>query len=221
MVPRVRITPMQIGVLISIAVLACIDLGCTSTSLTNMWKDPSYQNAPMTNMLVISVNKDPLRRRLWEDALVAELSTHNVVVTPSYRLFPNALPDTQQTIATIREKKFDAVLVVKRLPTEISTHYVKGYSTAEPRIKYDRWTKTYYTVYRNVETEGYSDTDRVVRHEVNVWATKDLWTTQEGGRMIWTGTGETLDPTSREAVRSEVVDAIVPELVRQGIILEK
>jgi len=58
-------------------------LGCVSTSyLSNMWRDPSYQLGPMQNMLIVAMKKDPVRRRLWEDGFVAALGKHGVAATP-------------------------------------------------------------------------------------------------------------------------------------------
>src|SRR2546425_1821814 len=205
----------QVIVIISAAFLACEVSGCTSTSLTNMWKDPAFAGPPLTNILVIAVKNDPARRRIWEDGLAAELSTHSVAATPSYRLFPAAVPDTVQALDAIREHKYDGVLVVRKLPTEKNARYIPEYAVTKPVIRYSPWTQTYYTVYRTIVEPPTVDTERVVRHAIDVWATKDP------GGLVWTGTGETLDPASAEAVRNEVTDLIVPELARQGIIPPK
>jgi hypothetical protein len=216
MVPRSRINSLQVTVLISIAVLACIDLGCTSSSrLTNMWKDPSFENTPMTNVLIIAAKRDPVKRRMWEDGFVAELSAHSVAATPSYRLFANAVPDTEQVAAAVREKKFDGMIFVRNLPTVTSTRYVPGYVQSELVTHYSGWTQKYHSVYRDVVHPGYTDSDRVVRQEINVWTTK------EAGYLVWAATGETLDPSSGEAVRDEITGLIVPELEHQGIIPAK
>ena len=152
---------------------------------------------------------------MWEDGLAAELSMHKVAATPSYRLFPDAVPDTQHVVDAIREKKYDGVLVVRKLPTEKSARYIPGYAVTKPVIRYSPWTQTYYTIYRTIVEPPTVDTEKVVRHAIDVWATK------EPGALVWTGTGETLDPTSAEAVRREVTDLIVPELEHQGIIPAK
>jgi hypothetical protein len=169
----------------------------------------------MTNILVIAVKKNAVNRRIWEDGLVAELSAHSVASTPSYRLFPNAIPDTQQVVAAVREKNCDGVLVVRRLSSETATYDRPGYVRSVPVTRYDRLKQTYYTIYREVYEPGFSDTLRIMRHEINLWSTK------ESGQLVWAGTGETLDPSSREAVRNEITDLIIPELARQGIIPTK
>ncbi len=138
-------------------------------------------------------------RRIWEDGLVAELSAHKVACAPSYRLFPKAIPDAQEVVAAVGERKFDGVIVVRRLATDIAT--------------YDK--PAYDTIYREVTELASSDTLKIMRHDITLWSTK------ENGQLVWAGTGETLDPTSREEVRSEITDLIIPELARQGFIPTK
>lgn len=84
-----------------------------------------------------------------------------------------------------------------------------------PATRFDRLSRSYYTVYRQVQDSGYVETDKLVRHEI------DVWTTTEGGRMVWSGTGEILDPASGQEIRSEITGLIIPELARQAIIPDK
>jgi hypothetical protein len=209
---RLKIGLSHMIIIATITILASIDFGCTSSNLTNTWRDPNFKNPPMTNMLIIAAKKNPVNRRIWEDEIVAELFAHSVTSTPSYRLFTDSIPDPDQVGTAVKEKKFDGVLFIRRLPTEISTYDVPGYVKSEQVTRYNKRTNTYSTFYRDVQQPGYTDTNKVVRHEVNVF------TTQEGGSLVWAGTGEMINPSSRESVRSEITGLIVPELARQGII---
>jgi len=210
-----RVTLARRMILSILAVLSSIDFGCAPSELTNIWRDPSFKDQPMTNILVIAVKKDPVSRRMWEDGLAAELTTHGVAPTPSYKLFPGALPDTQQVIAAVREKHCDGVLIVRRLPNETSTSERPAYVKSVPVTLFDQMSNTYYITYADVIQPGYVDTLKTVRHEINLWSTK------EGGLLIWAGTGEMLDPGSRETVMDEISGLIVPELSRQGLIPKK
>lgn len=212
---RLWISSSQVVILVAAAILAFVDFGCTSSSLTNMWRDPNFKNPPMTNMFIVAAKNNPVNRRIWEDEVVAELSAHGVTATPSYRLFADSIPDPDQVGAAVQEKKFDGVLFIKRLPTQVSTYYVPGYVKSEAVTRYNERTRTYSTFYRDVQQPGYIDTNKVIRHEANVFAT------QEGGNLVWAGTGEMINPSSREAVRSEITGLFVPELARQGIIPTK
>lgn len=202
-------------ILAAISCLTFIDFACSSSSLTNVWKDPGFANPPMTNMLIIAAKKDPVNRRIWEDVVVATLSAEGVTATSSYRSFPDSIPDPDQVAAAVREKKFDGVLFIRKLPTEMSATYFPGAVTSEQVTRYNESTQTYFTFYRDVQQPGYTDTAKVVRHEMSVFAT------QGGGRLVWAGTGEIINPSSREEIRNEITGLFIPELARQGIIPSK
>ena len=82
--------------------------------------------------------------------------------------------------------------------------------------EFDKRKQTYYTYYREVQQPGYTDTDKVVRHEVNIFTPQE-----DGGRLVWSGTGELMNPSSREEIRHEISDMVIPELSHQGIIQSK
>jgi len=186
--------------------------GCVPGTLSNMWRDPYFQSGPMKNMLIIAIRKDPVRRRIWEDRLVTELTKHGVVATPSYRLFPDALPDSAQCDAAVDANGYDGILVTRRLRPDTLTTYVPGYTKKELVTRYNPWRKAYYTYYQEVQVPGYTETDKAARHEVNVWTTKD------GGGLIWAGTGQVVESGAGSSVNDEIAELIVPELERQGII---
>jgi hypothetical protein len=202
-------------ILATFALTACIDFACTSSRLANMWKDPEFKNPPMTNMLIVASSKNPVNRRIWEDAIVSGLSVQGVTSTPSYRLFADSIPNPDQVGAVVQEKKFDGVLFIKRLPAQVSTNYVPGYVKSEQVTRYNERSKSYVTFYRDVQQPGYTDSSKVVRHEVSVFDT------QEGGHLVWDGIGELLNPDSREEVRNEITGLVIPELAREGIIPTK
>jgi len=190
-------------------------LGCgSSATLSNMWKDPSYQLGRMSSILVVAMKPDPARRRMWEDGLVAGLAEHGVTGTPSYRLF-QSLPDTAAVIEAVRRDHYEGVLVARKLPTETFEKYVEGYTTTEPRSAFNPWSQTYQTYYVEVNQPSYTEQGKIVRHEVH------LWTTKEGGRLVWAGTGESIDPGSSEQVLKECRKLVVPALASAGFIAPK
>src|ERR1700686_4065204 len=54
------------GVLLGVALLFALS-ACVSTSLIDRWKDPGYSGPPLHKVLVVGVQKDQGRRRVWED----------------------------------------------------------------------------------------------------------------------------------------------------------
>lgn len=196
-------------------VLLTVVSGCSSSKLVNLWKDSAYPKEPIRNVLVVAMKQDPLKRRLWEDGFSDALAKRGVTTEASYHLFPSALPDTQQVVDVVRENGYDGVIVVHKLPTENNQRYVAGYTASQPVTVVSHWTGAYSTYYQDVYQPGYTETETIVRYQVVVWSTL------EGGRMVWSGTSETINPSSGDQVRAEIADLIVPELARKAVIPAK
>lgn len=186
--------------------------GCASSELVDIWSDASVQPSSLNKMLVISIGKNPVKRRIWEDAFSVELAKHNIVAMPSYRSFPDAVPDTAQIIDLVRTNGFDGVLVVRWLPPEMHTHYMQGEVTRDYDQRYDRGNDGFITYYRFIQHAGTIDSQKVTIRAFDVWATKDA------GRLIWSATSKTPEPNSMEEVRPEIVKLVTSELTDRGII---
>jgi hypothetical protein len=187
-------------------------VGCASSELVDIWSDPTFQAPPLNRMLVISVSKNPVQRRLWEDAFSSGLSSHAVSATPSYRLFPDGVPDTNQVLQTVQSNAFDGILVLRRLPPEANPQYAEGYVTTEQSMRYDRRGQRFVTYYRDVARAAYIDSQKVDIRSIDVWATKSE------GQMIWSATSETPEPNVVQEVRPEIVKLVMAELKNQKII---
>jgi len=186
--------------------------GCASSELVDIWSDSSFQSPPLNKILVISVSKNPVQRHIWEDAYSVELGKHNVAATPSYRLFPDVVPDTNQVIQVVQSNGFDGVLITHRLPSETKTQFVEGYLTQELDKRYNRRKYGFNTYYRDIWHPGYIDSQKIDIRAIDVWATKNE------GQMIWSATSETPEPNSIQEVRPEIVKLVMAELTKQRII---
>ena len=186
--------------------------GCASSELTDIWSDSSFQSRPLNKMLVISVSKNSTHRRIWEDAYSTELVKHGVAVTPSYSLFPDAVPDTDQVLQIVQKNGFDGVLVTHRLPSEANPQYVQGYMGQEQYTRYTWRMYGFVPYYRNVWHAGYVDSQKVDIRAIDVWATKNE------GQMIWSATSKTPEPNAIQEVRPEIVKLVMSELTQRGMI---
>ena len=152
-----------------IAVLGCllVGSGCSSIAISNAWRDPTYSEAAVKSTIVLAMKRDPVRRRIWEDALSSELTKHGVKAIAAYQRFPEGIPDTTAIAAAVDDDDIESVIVVRKLEDEENTRYVKGYTTSEPVTRYDPWTRSYIIWYREVQHPGYTETDKTVRHEIS------------------------------------------------------
>jgi len=199
-------------------------VGCSSAKLVNVWKNPEFTRTPLTNVLVVAMKKNPANRRMWEDTFVKELAKYGTSATPSYKLYPDAPPDTQQAMTAVEKNRFDGVIVTMNLPGTVETSYEPGYIEDIPGFGlgdddwdgwYD-WYGAYGFYYGTFYDPGYLvETETIVRDRTDVWSTKGK------GALVWSGTSEVFDPGSSGQVGKEIADKLVPDLSKQGIIPKK
>jgi len=190
--------------------------GCASqTRLYDMWKDPSASPGLVRNTLVVAVKKDPAARRIWEDGFVKRLSEQGVTATPSYRLFPDAVPDTAEVVTVVRGQGFDSVVMVHRSSAKTVQEVTPGYVSTQPKTYLDPWTGVFHTYYEEVYYPGSVEDVEVVVHQVDVWSTKDQ------GKLLWVGKAETSDPESNKETSDSAIQTVVKELTEQGMIPAK
>ncbi len=186
--------------------------GCASSDLVEIWSDASFQPPPMKKMLVIAAARNPARRRLWEDAFSSALEKHDVAATPSYRLFPDALPDTSQVLQSVQSNGFDGVLVTRRRANEVKTQYLQGSETSDQNVRYDRRNDRFETYYVDVASAGYIDSTQIDIRTIDVWSTRSR------GHMIWSATSNTSEPNDVDEVRPKIAKLVMAELTQDGII---
>jgi hypothetical protein len=201
------------GALAPIAVLlALAAAGCASQfEMIDVWRDPTFTSGPVRNVLVVGLRKDPVRRRLWEDAFTRELKLRGVDAAPSYQIFRDAPPDTQDVIEVVRKNGYGAVLSSVRLPDEEHSTFVAGTFSRQPVTVQD-YLGRFHTYWREVQDPGHVETD-----DVRLVQT-DIWTTSDGGRLIWSGTLRTLESVNGRAVDKAVTREIMPALAKQGLV---
>ncbi|MDR3609445.1 MAG: hypothetical protein P4L27_02655 [Ignavibacteriaceae bacterium] len=203
---------------IPVSVFCCLMIlmeSCSTSILVDEWNDSSFHESPLEKIFVIVIRNNPIQRRIWEDAFVGELTRLGVKATSSYKLFPDALPDTNQILEIIQGRGFDGILVTRILQKETDTHFVDGYVTSESKIRYNPFQNVYSTYFRNIEHPGYIDSVTVYRRAIEVWVIRDK------ERIIWEATSNTHEGNSLAAVKNDVVDLVVPELSKYAIIKSK
>jgi hypothetical protein len=186
--------------------------GCgAGATMTNMWNDAAYTARPLHDVLVVAVRKDPARRRLWEDAFVADLKARGVSATASYTLW-DAVPDTDQVISAVREKKLGAVIASARLEPGEETTVVPGYIRQDTALHYNPWTNRYHTYFHDVVVPDRVETTTIQRFRT------DVWVSGEGGQLVWTGTLNVSEAPNRGLIEKNVSKGIVPEMEKVGLV---
>ncbi len=190
---------------LSIGAMAMFAVGCsTSTSLTDIWRDPSYAAAPMRNMLVFGGRMGQTDRHILEDAFVNALAMHGVHATPSYWLFPGELPDTNEARAAAQRAGVDGFLVASMRGVNEVTRLVPGYTGGF-------WDGYYGPGWGAAWGAGYVVSDTFVKFETSIWDARS-------GRLVWSALTETENPSSGRDFVKSVLNKVMPTIAKAGLV---
>jgi len=208
-------TPLSRGMLLATFILTPPLAGCAASQLGNMWRDETFKTDGMKNVLVVAMRKDQVRRRLWEDSFASGLTAYGAKATQSYRLFSDAVPDTQQVIEAVRRDGYDGVLVAMRSPDSHIETWIAGYTRRESETRQNPFTGAYYTYWKDVDVPARVETNAVANFET------DVWTTGDGGRLVWSGHSHTTDGVNLNVINHQTAKLILPELAKTGVLAAK
>jgi len=181
---------------------------CVNTSLVDRWKDPAYSGPALHKVLVVGVQKDQGRRRVWEDGMVAALTHEGVQATPSYQVFPDKAPAADQLAATASHEGFDGVMATHFVSASQRNYYMPGYAGVG-----FGWRWRYFGYWDTVYGPGYVETEYRADYQTDIF-TVDAG----GGKLIWTGITRSVDLSSTQRTTDEISRVLVPELSKQGIL---
>ena len=191
----------------TLALLTVILTGCLSTSLIERWKDPSFAGAPLHRVLVVGVQRDSGRRRVWESSMVAALARQHIAGTASYEIFPDRAPTADQLAQAATTRGFDGVMATHFVDAQQRNYWIPGYAGAG-----FGWRWRYFGYWDAVYGPGWVDTDYIADFQT------DVFTVASGGRLIWTGVTRSVDLQSIEATTDQISRVLVPELLHAGIV---
>jgi hypothetical protein len=198
--------------LISLALTAALALSaCVSTSLVDHWKDATYGGPALHKVLVVGVQKDQGRRRVWEDSMVAALGRQGVQAEASYQVFPDQAPAPEQLTGMATRDGFDGVA---------ATHFVMA--SEHTRIYGDGFGYPYGYGWRGRGFWGPPYGPPYAESETRADYQTDVFTVDAtGGKLIWSGVTRSLDPSSTKSVTDEISQVLVPELLKDGVLMGK
>ena len=161
------------------------------------------------------MRQDPIIRRIWEDAFVGELAASGVKALPSYHLFPDALPDTDQVFQAVKDNGFDAILVTRLLDSETKRTYVPGYVTSERQSQFNMFRNRYVLYYHTLRHTGYVESEIIDCRAI------ELWSLGNEEQIIWSATSNTPEGNSVGTVSVDIADLVIKELLHNSIIIKK
>jgi hypothetical protein len=195
--------------LVIIVLLAMIS--CATTTMKAVWKDESYQGE-ITNVLIIGVSKQSVRKRYFEDEFVRQLNTRGLSATPSYRIFPSEeMLEKDTVLSKAREMKIDTILITRMVDKKTIETYVPGQTYMYTPPPHYRSVGGYYGESYIYSEPGYTIKDEVVVLETNLY-------NEKSEDLIWSAQSETIVEGPEERVIKKFITRIVKNLSENNLI---
>jgi hypothetical protein len=108
---------------------------CAGPTVVNtQWTDPQFSAKPIKSIVVVGITQDTTNRRVYEDAMVAQLGARGVKALPSYTFAPApgaVSPEVMQKALTDFGAK--GVLMTRVVNVSQSVTVTPGMNTMPPR----------------------------------------------------------------------------------------
>ena len=175
---------------------------CASTTLQSTWRDPSYTGGPYKRVFVVGLSaRDGTARRVLEDVMVAKLRAGGVDAVPGWQYLADAPMDEAAFSAAVAKTGADAMLMVRLLGVETQTTV---WPPMGPRIGWYGMYSGWYA-YPDVTTS------QIAVVETTLFDAKSR-------RVVWSGTSETLNPTSVQRDAPAFADVVLGALRKDGLL---
>jgi hypothetical protein len=174
---------------------------CSTVSVTNQWKDPSWAGPPVSSVLVLGITKSDTMRRIFEDTFSQQLQAAGVKATASYTQIPTGGASAQLG-DVIKSSGADALLATRVERVEQKT------SVTPSGPGYGGFYGWYGGAWASTPDVTQYD---VVTLETTVWDAK----TQ---KVIWTVTTEGVGTNNISKAVQDLAATLIPKLKSDGII---
>jgi hypothetical protein len=190
-------------------------VACTSTKLVNDWSDTSFENKPFKRILVLSLIKDDLQRRGYEQIFAEQITGNDVVGIAGHTLMDDAKDygSKPKIREAIEKSGADAVLLANLVSIDKTQTQVPGRVDYVPRFGgYGYGYHGYYgRAYDTIYSPGYIKTDTIVTLETTVYDA-------ETEKMVWAGGTKSFNPNSAKKVVRENAELILSSMKKARLL---
>lgn len=194
-------------------IMAMMTMSCTSTKITNSWRDPKrhIHMDELNKVLVIALIENETNRYKAEHQIVKYLEGKGVV---SHDYFDTASNEKneEEIMRKIRNDGFDGIVLMYLLDVDKERVYIPG------EINYNQIGTPNFGAYyvrnhqRYITQESYITTKTYILETV-IFSLKD-------NRIIWAGITETFEPSGIKKMTNEISRVIYKQMITEGFIKE-
>ncbi|MDR2982804.1 MAG: hypothetical protein LBV12_11230 [Puniceicoccales bacterium] len=184
--------------------------GCGSgTEVEQTWTAPEVKELSYQRILVVATTPDGAARRIVEDEVRKYVTSTTVI--PGYTVLPDstALKDPAKLKKVLADVNADGLVVVRPV-SDITESYDAPGTYPVPYHTIDGYWSSGYGL-RPLYGDPVVYTDRVVQVETSIYDVKS-------GKLVWSGTTETRNPSNLKGLISDICTTLRTELRKQKLI---
>lgn len=171
------------------------------------------QEGPPSKILVLVVSPDPVVRSDYEDVIAGELSLRGVTAIASHVTFPELPKERGPFEEKLIAEGFDALTLSRLVGMSDKLEWREGELTYSPEYLGMGFWGGYWFTYEQVFVPGYLQKETKVRVRTDFWRTSG-----KEGRLVWSGTSETLAPVNAPRLARQVGAAVAKALTKAKLI---
>jgi len=204
-----------------IALSALTACNKTTTSISQSYRNPGYEQTVFKKLFVIGVAENDESRQAFENAFAKAIADEGGGAEGSWGVLPKSTQLEEEEIrAALAAGDFDGVLITRLLSVDKDQEYTPTSTYNHPRTRYyggggGLYGYGYYgfygTTYAQVHEPGYFETSTTIRLETNLYSVAN-----DG--LVWTGQSETVDPESIPDARASMTAAVAKKLKEENLI---
>ena len=190
--------------------------GCAaSTELNAQWINPQAGNRlPVKSVMVMGINRDSTARRIYEDAMVAQLNARGVKAVQSYKSLPGDGPAEQQAIqAAVASAGADAVLISRTVSVTNEVRVSPGFVAGPP---WGFGWPGFYGYYHSYWSAAYAFPPSVYTVQ-NVLVDTRLFDAKEY-LLLWSGSSTTVPTSSMQQTIQDFAKTISATLAKDRVV---
>jgi hypothetical protein len=190
--------PMRLLLLLSGLVLSA----CQTVSVTNQWRDPSWQGPPASSVVVVGISRSDTMRHIFEDTFSQQLQAAGLQALPSYTQIPPGTTGAVSLRDLVKKNGAEAVLVtrVQRVEQKVNV------TSSGPM--YGGFYGWYGGAWASAPNVYQYD---VVTLETSVWDARTE-------KLVWTVTTQGVRTDDIPKTTTQLAQTLIPKLRADGIL---
>ncbi|HEX4987041.1 MAG TPA: hypothetical protein VFV71_13345 [Burkholderiales bacterium] len=186
---------------------------CSTTELTNSWRDPKYSSGPIKSVLIFGISNQASVRRAFEDTFARELTAAGVTAVPSYTVVPADGRLSEDILKeAVKKSGVQGVLITRMVDrqSEISSMPVGSVAPA-----YYGRRPGYYGGYAGAWVGFY---EPVSVQQYNYVVCETTLFNADSPEPAWSGTTRTLEPDNVAKATEGFARTMIPVLRKEMLI---